>query len=89
MSTRTARSADGGYGGNGSISTRPKGVDAAGHPGDHDYVVPLVHLHLSERVVDVGFWAALAGAAVLGAVDLPVAVLIGGTAVIARRHALH
>jgi len=51
------------------------------------YVMPVVHVQLSERVVNIGFWATLAGATALGAVDLPLAVLIGGAVVVARHHA--
>jgi len=83
--TRTTRTAGHGHGGNGSVSTMP--APPATNGVGHDYVVPLIHAHVSERVVDLGFWTALAGAAVLGVVDLPVAALIGGTVVIARRHA--
>lgn len=51
------------------------------------YVLPVVHLHLSERVVNAGFWTALAGTAALGVVDLPLAALIGGAVYVARHHA--
>ena len=88
LATRTARSTGHGHG-NGSARTpaahAKESPQDVGH--DHDYVVPILHLHLSERAVDVGFWAALAGAALFGVVDLPVAALVGGSIVIARRHA--
>jgi len=51
------------------------------------YVTPVFHIHLPERVVNVGFWAALAGSAALGVVDLPLAALIGGAVYVARHHA--
>jgi len=48
------------------------------------YVVPLVGMRVPGVVVNVGFWGGLAGAAVLGAVDAPLAVLIGAGVLIAR-----
>ena len=87
MATRTTRNGDDGHEGNGSVATLVERPEVAATDGAHDYVLPVVHLHVSERVVDVGFWAALATAAVMGVVDLPLAALIGGTVVVARRHA--
>ena len=52
--------------------------------GGHGYVVPLIHLRMPEQVVNGGFWAALAGAALVGAVDPPLAALIGAGVVVAR-----
>jgi hypothetical protein len=53
----------------------------------HDaYVMPIVHLTVPETVVNAGFWAALVGAAALGAVDLPLATLIGAGVLVARHH---
>jgi hypothetical protein len=49
-----------------------------------DFVVPIVHIHLSEPVVNVGFYGGLAAAVVLGAVDLPLAALVGAAVAIAR-----
>jgi len=54
--------------------------------GDHAYVVPVVHVSLPESAVNVGFWSILMGSVVLGAVDLPLAVLIGAGVLIARHH---
>ena len=53
-----------------------------GHPGD--YVVPVVHIHLPESAVKVGFYGGLAAAVVAGAVDLPLALLVGVGVAIAR-----
>ena len=39
------------------------------------------------KVVDVGFWGGLTGAAVLGAIDPPLAILVGAGVVIARHQA--
>ena len=51
---------------------------------DGSYVVPIVHAHLPARAVEWGFWGALAGSAVLGAVDPPLAALVGLGVVVAR-----
>ncbi len=48
------------------------------------YVMPIVHITLPENAVNAGFWAVLIGAAALGAVDLPLAALIGTGVLIAR-----
>jgi len=48
------------------------------------YVVPLVHIHLPESAVKVGFYGGLAAAVAAGAVDLPLALLVGVGVVIAR-----
>lgn len=48
------------------------------------YVVPLVHVRMPEAMVNAAFWGALGGAALLGAVDPPLAVLIGAGVVVAR-----
>jgi hypothetical protein len=51
---------------------------------DGDFVVPVVHLHVSEPTMKLGFYGGLAAAVALGAVDLPVGVLIGLGVAIAR-----
>ena len=48
------------------------------------YEVPVIHLRLPERAVNMGFWGALVGSAALGAIDPPLAILIGLGVVIAR-----
>jgi hypothetical protein len=48
------------------------------------YVVPLVGMRVPGVVVNVGFWGGLAGAAVLGAIDAPLAVLLGAGVLVAR-----
>jgi hypothetical protein len=48
------------------------------------YVLPWVHVSLPESAVNATFWAALAGAAIAGAVDPPLAVLIGAGVVVSR-----
>lgn len=53
------------------------------------YVVPLLHTRLPERVVDFGFWGGLLGAVALGAVDLPLAALVGIGVLVARHRRTH
>lgn len=55
--------------------------------GRSDYVVPLVHARIPGRVVDVGFWGALAATAAAGVVDPPLAALVGAGVIVARRRA--
>ncbi|HXX88712.1 MAG TPA: hypothetical protein VEI83_00650 [Acidimicrobiales bacterium] len=64
-----------------TTQAKPTGHGANGRG---DYVVPVVHVHVPERVVDAGFWGVLVGSVALGAVDLPLAVLLGAGVVIAR-----
>jgi len=52
--------------------------------GGQGYVVPVIHIRMPEPVVNGGFWAALAGAALVGSVDPPLAALIGAGVVVAR-----
>lgn len=53
----------------------------------HDaFVIPVVHVSVPEAMVNVGFWGALVGAAALGAVELPLAALIGAGVLVARHH---
>ncbi len=51
---------------------------------DRGFVVPLIHVHFSESAVNFGFYGGLAAAVALGAVDLPVGVLVGVGVAIAR-----
>jgi len=51
------------------------------------YVLPVVHVRLPDRAVEIAFWGSLAGAAAFGVVDAPLAVLIGGAVLIARHRA--
>jgi|HubBroStandDraft_1064217.scaffolds.fasta_scaffold1378627_1 hypothetical protein len=48
------------------------------------YTVPFVHVRVPERRVNTAFWATLAGATLLGAIDLPLAALVGAGVIIAR-----
>jgi hypothetical protein len=48
--------------------------------------MPIVHITVPEAAVNVGFWAALGGAVVLGAIELPLAALIGAGVLVARHH---
>ncbi|MHB1987297.1 MAG: hypothetical protein ACYCSF_04850 [Acidimicrobiales bacterium] len=52
-----------------------------------DYIVPVIHTHVPESLVNLGFFGALGAVALAGAVELPVAFLVGAGAAIARhRH---
>jgi hypothetical protein len=51
---------------------------------DGSYQVPLVHVHVSARPVEWAFWGGLTGATMLGAVDLPLALLVGAGVFVAR-----
>jgi hypothetical protein len=50
----------------------------------NDYIVPVLRIHLAEPVVKLGFYGGLAAAVVVGALDLPLAVLAGVGVAIAR-----
>jgi hypothetical protein len=52
-------------------TNREIAADAGRSPSD--YVVPVVHVHLPEPVVKAGFYGGLATAAVVGALDWPLA----------------
>ena len=64
-------------------TTRSTGAAPDEQPGG-DYVLPLVHVHVPQRVVDVGFWGGLAGAVALGAIDPPLGILVGAGVLVAR-----
>lgn len=53
-------------------------------PAHGEYVVPLVHLRLPEPVVDAGFYGLLAGTALFGVIDAPLAILLGLGIAVAR-----
>lgn len=53
-------------------------------PGDGSYVIPVLHAHVPSRTVEWGFWGVLAGAALFGAIDPPLALLVGAGVVVAR-----
>ncbi len=52
------------------------------------YTVPVLHVELSERMVNLGFWGGLGSAVVFGAIDPPLGILIGAGVVVAR-HTAH
>jgi hypothetical protein len=66
-----------------SAATTKQDLSAKGR-GPSDYVVPVIHTHLPETVVSVGFYGGLAAAVVVGAVELPLAVLAGVGVAMAR-----
>lgn len=49
-----------------------------------EYVLPLVHTRVPAGAVNAGFWGGLAVAALVGLVELPVAVLVGAAVAVAR-----
>jgi hypothetical protein len=62
------------------------GHATAVHDGHDAFVMPIVHVSLPESAVTLGFWTVLVGSVALGAVDLPLAALIGTGVLIARHH---
>lgn len=48
------------------------------------YVLPVIHTEVPGRLVNVGFWGGLTGAVLVGAVDLPLGVLLGVGVAVAR-----
>jgi len=69
-----------------SIRSTREPETVASTDGHNVYVMPIVHVTLPESAVNAGFWAVLVGAAALGAIDLPLAALIGTGVLIARHH---
>lgn len=60
---------------------------ARGSAPNESYQLPVVGTTLPAGLVEKGFWGALVGSAVLGAVDPPLAALVGAGVLIARhRH---
>lgn len=51
---------------------------------DSGYELPVLHMRVPARAVEMGFWGGLAGAALLGAIDPPLAFLVGAGVVVAR-----
>jgi hypothetical protein len=52
--------------------------------GREDYKVPFVGVTVPAPLVETGFWGGLLGAAALGALDPPLALLVGAGVVVAR-----
>jgi hypothetical protein len=68
------------------VTKRETAADSGRSPSD--YVVPVVHVHLPEPVVKVGFYGGLVAAVAVGAVDWPLALLVGvGVAITRHRRA--
>ena len=70
-----------------TTATKPKTTtskNGAAPTGSDQYQLPVIGVHVPAQVVNVGFWGGLAGAAVLGAIDPPLAVLVGAGVVVAR-----
>jgi hypothetical protein len=64
-------------------AAEPEATEAPAPEGDA-YVLPLVHTRVPERLVNLGFWGGLGSAVLIGAVDLPLGVLVGAGVVVAR-----
>ncbi|MGO9333080.1 MAG: hypothetical protein ACLQCU_03325 [Acidimicrobiales bacterium] len=66
-----------------AVTKRETSADNGRSPSD--YVVPVVHVHVPEPVVKVGFYGGLAAAVAAGALDWPL-VLLAGVGVAIARH---
>lgn len=72
------------------MSEKDKAVEPVPEPehttddGDRSYTLPLIHTNVPEPIVNVGFWGGLGLAAVVGAIQAPVALAIGAGVVVAR-----
>jgi len=64
-------------------SEQHNGQGPVAHSG-HTYIVPILHVSIPESAVNIGFWSVLAGSVAFGAVDVPLAALIGAGVLIAR-----
>ena len=70
-----------------TTTTKPKAVaskNGSAAPSGDEYQLPVVGVRVPAKIVNVGFWGGLAGAAVLGAIDPPLAVLVGAGVLVAR-----
>lgn len=65
----------------GSTSSPPAVTRIGAGP---SYRVPLVGAAVPARLVETGFWGGLVGAAMLGAIDPPLALLVGTGVAVAR-----
>jgi hypothetical protein len=57
--------------------------------GNGSYVLPVVHVRVPDAVVNLGFWGALGGSAMVGLIDPPLAVLVGAGVIVARHQSRH
>ncbi|MGI8493095.1 MAG: hypothetical protein ACR2KC_06490 [Acidimicrobiales bacterium] len=64
-----------------SKSSSRNGASAAAR---QDYELPILRARVPEAVGNMAFWAGLAGSVVIGAVELPLAALVGAGVVVAR-----
>lgn len=56
----------------------------SGLDGNGGYQLPVLGTRLPAGLVEKGFWGALVGSAILGAVDPPLAALVGAGVLVAR-----
>lgn len=54
--------------------------------GQNGYTIPVLSVKVPAPLVEVGFWGALTGTAILGVVDAPLALLVGAGVAVARHH---
>ncbi len=59
-------------------------TSASGSGESKGYVVPLVHVRVPESLVNLGFLGLAAGSVAAGAVDAPLAALVGLGVIVAR-----
>lgn len=55
-----------------------------GGRGSGGYTLPVVGMTIPSPLVETGFWGTLVGATLLGAIDPPLAVLVGAGVAVAR-----
>ena len=65
-------------------TTKAKPKASTNGAASDSYVLPVVGVHIPGNVVNIAFWGGLAGAVALGAVDPPLAILVGAGVLIAR-----
>lgn len=71
------------------VAPAPEPAGAALVPADDDaYELPVIHTRVPAELVEVTFWSALGGAALVGVVSPPAAMMIGAGVLVAR-HRLH
>jgi len=72
-----------------SLTAKRNGVRSSATGQPDPFVVPIVHFTVPENAINLGFWSALIGAVALGAIELPLAALVGAGVLVARHHHSH
>ena len=83
MATRVASSSTTKQTQDGGHSTR------ASTPASGGYVLPVLHTRIPDKTVHLGFWGGLIGAVAFGAVDVPLAAIVGVGVLVARHRRSH